>query len=476
MTAFRLRGLSRTVAYVNRVLALGPVAGWALQDTAKPTMAAAVGTAVGRTTVDSAGGASQNTTLGVAGPFGDRAVNFTGAAAPQYISIGSAALDAVFDGNTGSMIAWGRYTGDWASTGDLVPATGYLIHLRYATDGTYYMVIGRSHPTAGNTVQFRRRAGNLIGEVSYTTDAPTGWFMMGFTWDTAAGQLKAYYNGQQIGLTVTDKGLDTWGAASVSDEGTNVLGSGSLADQPWVGDVAHCYLWDRVLTPAEMEYLSPGYAPPPPPDPPVFRSAAANANTGSATTLVVNLPAGVTDGDYLLMGVSTLGVTGATTCPAGWSTVVADFISGGNANHLAVFGKVAASEPATVTVTCPNGRHAGAVIAIQPPFNATTPVDVSGTATASGASVTAPSVNAAAATLLVTFHAGTTVAAATAHPWTGPAGMTQGADACSTYGGTNSGILVSHKALAASGATGTQAATQNSTGSCHAVSVVVAAG
>lgn len=83
---------------------------------------------------------------------------------------------------------------------------------------------------------------------------------------------------------------------------------------------------------------------------PTIASVASTGTTTTSTTLTVNLPAGITAGDMLLIAVRTINNTVITT-PAGWSQLIKQTTGGCD---LATFYKLSASgsEGATVSISC----------------------------------------------------------------------------------------------------------------------------
>jgi hypothetical protein len=110
--------------------------------------------------------------------------------------------------------------------------------------------------------------------------------------------------------------------------------------------------------------------------------AATSANNGAgATTLVINKPTGVAQGDVMLAAVTAAG-TGAPTTPSGWTVVKS---TSGTALRQATYYKVAgASEPASYSWSLGSSRAASGGIVDYSGVNQTAPVDA--TATASGTS------------------------------------------------------------------------------------------
>lgn len=173
---------------------------------------------------------------------------------------------------------------------------------------------------------------------------------------------------------------------------------------------------------------------------PVFR--AVDSQTGAA---VFNVPTGTINGDLLLWWVACAS-SGTYTFPAGW-TVIHTGTSGGSPNvNVGLAWRVAASEPATYTVTQSLGATVDGVMigyfSAKPSFEGPSAASSAGTpATAAAPSVTTTFPN----EMLVTFiGTGVTI---TGHP---PGGMTERANNLST----NIAFNVSELAWDTPGATG----------------------
>jgi hypothetical protein len=86
-------------------------------------------------------------------------------------------------------------------------------------------------------------------------------------------------------------------------------------------------------------------------------SSQVGGNTG--TSLVINLPAGVVNGDVLVLSIFSDALV-SFGAPAGW-TVLRDISAGGGTQYQ-LLCKVAAGEPASYTLTAPSGPHSCAVM------------------------------------------------------------------------------------------------------------------
>jgi len=95
-----------------------------------------------------------------------------------------------------------------------------------------------------------------------------------------------------------------------------------------------------------------------------FRAAQGSNNAGGGTTIVMTVPAGVVDGDVLLMGLTVRGGTGTTiTDPSGWTLI------GSQENSTTVlaeklYWRIASSEPASYTITITSNKASGVIIAL----------------------------------------------------------------------------------------------------------------
>jgi hypothetical protein len=141
--------------------------------------------------------------------------------------------------------------------------------------------------------------------------------------------------------------------------------------------------------------------------------AATSANNGAgATTLVINKPTGVAQGDVMLATVTAAG-TGAPTTPSGWTVVKS--ISG-TALRQATYYKVAgASEPASYSWSLGSSRAASGGIADYSGVNQTAPVDATASATGASGNAEAASITTSVANdqvlAAVSFATSTTVTA-----------------------------------------------------------------
>lgn len=200
----------------------------------------------------------------------------------------------------------------------------------------------------------------------------------------------------------------------------------------------------------------------------IAQRGSATIGYGGAGSCAVSVPAGVVDGDVLIVFLGndsgTAGTLGGLT---GWTLVRDDNDGGGVTLRLASYRRVASSEPASYTFTCTGALPLGGVMTAWSGVDTTTPTDgsngtvVSGSA---GTTISAPSVTTATANgaLLCAYmldNGGANMTSAVTI--TLPGGLTdQGGMAPSGTGVVK--LRAGSKSLGAAGATGAQGATNTS--------------
>lgn len=216
--------------YRDTVLRTKPIAYWPLDESS------------GTTAHDHSGndlhGTYEGVTLGQAG-IGDGSVAPFFDGVNDYVDVFSTGLAQKFNGAEGTVLAW-------AKVADVNPSTSQ-----------YMMNVGRNYSNRA-TIQ-RQQAGNhtatyVAGGV-YSTVTNLGsegkWYCYVLTYSKVADEVKGYSDGVGVG-TLT--GLGTWsGAVGMATIGAYYL---DTLVGPWHGYLAHCALWDRALTPAEVAALA----------------------------------------------------------------------------------------------------------------------------------------------------------------------------------------------------------------------------
>ena len=177
-----------------------------------------------------------------------------------YVQVGYPKFNAAWNGNKGSVIAWGKVDGSGRWTD--ASTYRYLWHPKSTPDATVYMVMGKNQ--TNHQLEWRRRVAGSIFSQTYTF-SPTGtldWFCMGMTWDVTAGTpyLRGYLYTKEdrVWQKVFDAepsvGTELWDNDQYPvDSGNNVLMAGSTAQQEWIGWGAHvAYGAGVVLSDAQM--------------------------------------------------------------------------------------------------------------------------------------------------------------------------------------------------------------------------------
>ena len=237
------RGFSQSgnilVSMSNRILTTQPtnlIGYWPLQETS--------GTAADDVSVTNANGTySGSFSLNQPGiGDGSRSVFLTDAAGRVSLATPLASLDAVMNKTLGTLFCWGKIinVAEW-STGN----ARRLVNL--GADASNRILLARS--TTNNLLTADYRAGGVVLSRTITSGS-LDWFSIGLTWNKAADQAIAYYNGAQAGAILT--GLGVWAGALASS--FSAIGDISSAGTGncWSDSEAHVALWKTALTAAEM--------------------------------------------------------------------------------------------------------------------------------------------------------------------------------------------------------------------------------
>ncbi len=142
-----------------------------------------------------------------------------------------------FNGTHGTMMAWFKFSdgSEW-SDGE----SNVIVQMK--TDLSSQVVVLNKY--LDDTLQFRYRAGgvnlDVFLDVSSRTD--TDWTFVAITWDSGADEVKAYFNGAQVGATVTE--LGTWTA----ETGKGRIGSRTLNDLNFNGSIDEVRIFNRALS------------------------------------------------------------------------------------------------------------------------------------------------------------------------------------------------------------------------------------
>lgn len=207
---------------------------------------------------------------------------------------------------------------------------------------------------------------------------------------------------------------------------------------------------------------------------PAFGSVATATAGSNTTSLAVAQPAGTSAGDLLIFVLSKDG-SGAINAPTGgtggWTTVN-EGACAGSACRLGVFRRFAqAGDPASYTVTWTGSEEAVGAILRYTGVDATTPIGVSGAATGTSASPTAPSVTTTVANTRIVRIYGADDDDLSGSPY--PSGHSGRYNLQSSGGGGTTSSGAADAAQAAAGATGTAAFSLSATEQWRAVTLAL---
>jgi hypothetical protein len=223
--------------YNERILALGPIAYWPLDDLAGVT---ARDLAAGDGSLD--GTYLNAPDLGEVGiGDGSTSVKFNDPApADQLVNIYSAALNAVFNGDEFTIGTWLRAlnAGFWT---DGLQYTFF----RYYASGANRMYIQKS--AGNNEIRVFHRASDNFEIVDNVGQSELTWVHWMWSVSLAADELKVFKNGIQIGPTVN--GMGAWvGALNINNTRYGAATNTVSEMQGWL---AKGILFDRALNDAD---------------------------------------------------------------------------------------------------------------------------------------------------------------------------------------------------------------------------------
>lgn len=223
--------------YIDKVMSYSPIAYWPLWE--------AVGaTAVCQVNSPAQDGTYVGVTLGQPGiGDGNTAPFFDGT--NDYVDIYSVPFNAAFKGLEGTFAVWARVfnVGVWTDG-----ANRFLGLIR--TDANNEIQCYKS--VAANTLTWYFRAGTVLDNIVQGGYTDVDWFLYGLTWSRSAGatgEVRAYFNGAQVGTTQT--GLGNWVGAlnPVQCLIGSYLGPPALA---WHGWLAHKFVLDYAASGPQM--------------------------------------------------------------------------------------------------------------------------------------------------------------------------------------------------------------------------------
>lgn len=217
-------------SYTDRLIATGPFAGWVMGETS------------GLVSIDEVNSPAQDgtytgVTLGQPG-IGDGNTSALVDGVDDYNNIYSPTLAGVFNGSEGTALAWSRTTA-WLDG-------AFRRILYFGVDGNNYIDLRKN--AANNQLALIYTAGGVIRPFNPVAFSSTDWFSTMITWSASADEVSGYVNGVPVASTLN--GLGAW--AGVLSATSTVIGAFTTTPLTvWDGPEAHCWLWNRPLTPTE---------------------------------------------------------------------------------------------------------------------------------------------------------------------------------------------------------------------------------
>lgn len=165
----------------------------------------------------------------------------------DYANLYSASLASAIDGDTGTLLIWGRVKDVSYWTDSMTAFLAYFLFSGGTGINRFFI-----NDNADNKLYMYRAAQSVSQYVNLDMSAVDDWFLAGLTWDTAADELKGFLNGAQQGAT--QSGLAAMTGSLDSTQA--VIGARNTSgENGWAGRLAHCALLDHVVTPAEFAAL-----------------------------------------------------------------------------------------------------------------------------------------------------------------------------------------------------------------------------
>lgn len=225
-------GQAASVSYDQQILNLTPIVYYPLWD--------AVGATSAIDLMGLGNGTPSNVTFGATGvAYGRTAASFNGTT--SSINVYSAALNSVFDGNTGSMVVWGNST-DWAN------ATLRALFSIFVNASNKIQIYCQS-----GLVTFSHIAGGTTKTKQYQVFTGLTDFMR-FTMTWGGGEMVYYINDNPVSSALT--GLGTFAGALSSS--ACMIGALLANTNVFTGSLAHAALFTRKLTAAEVIQMGYG--------------------------------------------------------------------------------------------------------------------------------------------------------------------------------------------------------------------------
>ena len=226
------------VAYADKVLATESanlIAYWPLWEASGATADNFEGTAA-------RDGTYTGVTLGQTG-IGDGKTCPLFDGSTDWLNVYSASFASAFSGATGTFMAWAKVSAAGVWTDGAAREV-----VRFLVDGNNYFYIRKQ--AANNELYFIFRAGGTTDDHTFTVTT-TDWIQIVMKWDKPTANRVYYYWNTN---TTSDPGIGTWVGTPASN--STVIGSASgVPGEPWSGWLAHCAVWTKVLSDAQIADL-----------------------------------------------------------------------------------------------------------------------------------------------------------------------------------------------------------------------------
>lgn len=234
-------GTASVAAYYKKLVATGPIAYWRQNDKA----AAAPPYPPAHDEIDSPAqdGAYTGVTLERPG-IGDGYTCALFDGINDYTDIYSATFAAALNGAEGSLAIWLKAYNAGVWTDGLL-----RVFVLLRVDANNYIRLNKS--VGNNQCDGIYRAGGVTKQRAIPTGGTLDYLLLLLTWSVSAGptgEVRAYLNGAQVGAALTN--LGAW--AGALDVDRTLIGANDKTPLLVAyGDLGHCLVWDRPLTPAE---------------------------------------------------------------------------------------------------------------------------------------------------------------------------------------------------------------------------------
>ena len=211
-----------------------------------PMNEASGATAVDRSSQGNNGSYNGVTLANAAGPDAKPCPWFDGN--DDYNDIYSAAFNADFDGQEGSISVWCKVNaaGIWTDG-----SIHYIARCHVDANNGLFL----TKPAVNNRLQWIYEAGGTTEQNNLDAVSTTDWFHLAMTWSLSAGvngEVNYYYNGS---AEPTDTNLGTW-AGNLDNSATMIGNQSAGSPNTWHGWLAHPAIWKTPLTSAQIEKLA----------------------------------------------------------------------------------------------------------------------------------------------------------------------------------------------------------------------------